>query len=170
MTTFLLIPIWFLAGYAAISIIEHHVHRYHMHRRGPFDKIQPWVFRDHVKTHHAGYRHDFEHCDPESDAEKNLELGTVFDLILFSPAILLAAYFSISGAVVLILMTIAHALTWNAIHREMHLPSGIFFSEWPAYRYLRQYHLDHHLHPGTNFNVVCPGADWLFGTLYREKA
>jgi hypothetical protein len=57
-----------------------------------------------------------------------------------------------------------HGWAWGPIHREMHFPEGRWFSGLRLFRFWRSYHKTHHDHPGRNFNVLCPGADWLFGT------
>tara|TARA_B110000977_G_scaffold84695_1_gene113100 strand:- start:12270 stop:12857 length:588 start_codon:yes stop_codon:yes gene_type:complete len=76
-------------------------------------------------------------------------------------------------------MTCMYSVLWNNMHVDMHgvkgtidYKSGIpnssgLLSRGPVYRYLWKYHAIHHLQKGDtkgNYNIILPGADFLFGT------
>jgi hypothetical protein len=60
-----------------------------------------------------------------------------------------------------------HAVTWTTMHVEMHTPRGRWFCRTRYYRYVRDLHHAHHLHPGKNFCAVFPPVmDKLMGTYH----
>ena len=76
------------------------------------------------------------------------------DLLLFSRAgaTCVAAFLAIDGAL------------WTAVHREMHFPAAERLASSWIFRFWERYHRQHHDAPKTNFNVICPLFDHLFGT------
>lgn len=76
-------------------------------------------------------------------------------------------------------ISLIYCILWNNIHVDMHgikgqisVKNGIpnkpgLLSRGPIYRYLWKYHAIHHLQKGErkgNFNIILPGADYIFGT------
>ena len=82
---------------------------------------------------------------------------------------------------ILIPCLILHASVWNTIHPSMHglqdvpvsvgIPSAWlnrFKNSW-FFKFLYQNHEGHHVLGGQcNYNVCCPGADFIFGTYVKE--
>ena len=77
-------------------------------------------------------------------------------------------------------LTVLFAYTviiWNAVHPAMHGmaqpplwygPSVPIAVPHALRRFLVRYHRAHHASKGTrNFNITLPGADWMFGTLFK---
>lgn len=81
-----------------------------------------------------------------------------------------------------VIISIGYCALWNNIHTDMHgydkqvsLSDGFpnypgLMSRGPLYRYLWKYHATHHIQKGdkTNFNIILPACDWLFGTYHNR--
>jgi hypothetical protein len=137
---------------------------------------------DHV-AHHRGVGADMR-LVRSHDANLAFHWGTVLVLSLALGAILLATRLY-SACTVLWLAPLAVLLftyTWNCWHSRFHdvdapvrpgsgtpnrpeLPT-----RGPYYCWLWTYHALHHTQKGRkgNFNIICPGFDWLMGTRLSE--
>lgn len=159
---------WVLLSVLIITLIEHHIHKYHMHRRGWLRWLAPWLFENHQKIHHPAYRHDFEASDPTAHADVGVKIDYRHTFKVIGLPLLLLAYvrplFSLAFATV----TLIHHFLWNAIHEEMHMPQGRWFSRCWAYRVWREHHLRHHVYPKSNFNVIFIWGDYLLGTQFKH--
>jgi hypothetical protein len=152
---------WTLAGVLFASFAEYAVHRWLLHR-----PLVRHLWHVHAALHHGRYYRVFDHEEDPEGKYVNLAMSpwTTFAACL---ALLPLLLFSTVGGVVFVLMAILHAVAWNAIHSEMHLNRGRFFSGWGAYRFLKWYHFLHHRHVNRNFNAVLPLADYVLGTAAR---
>ncbi len=152
-----------------MSAVEYALHRWPMHsaRLSKFVPALRRTFEQHAVLHHGRYYRQSFSSDPDPAARHlNIDLHPGFSLFGLSPVwVPLFLVHPAAGLAMAAVITL-HAWTWTAIHREMHDPAGRWFANTRVYRYLRDYHERHHAHPGSNFNVVLPGVDWLFGT-YR---
>ena len=157
----------FAAGVLADSLFEWAFHRYVMHRnlkwfRYPFEK--------HTRVHHHVFKADDSyHLLDEAD-KVTVPMawwnGPALISLVQVPFIPIALWwghyeFLIGSASA----TILYYAAYEYLHWCMHVPksrklnrSGIFFR-------LNGHHLLHHRYMNKNFNVVCPMADMLFGTL-----
>lgn len=167
--TLLSIPFWIAFWYCVISMMEYYLHTHHMHKNGWLNRLSPNWYKNHQRIHHPAYRDDFESAHPPDNAHIGVTIPWVPTVIMALPFALAIWWFvSPAAAVTLLLMGILHNVTWTAFHSEMHMPTGRFYSKWIIYKYLREYHIDHHDFPKKNFNVVYPFADFIFGTHHRR--
>jgi sterol desaturase/sphingolipid hydroxylase (fatty acid hydroxylase superfamily) len=66
--------------------------------------------------------------------------------------------------------SVVYSIGWWLVHREMHRSEGRFFAGNAIFRYLERRHQLHHLYPNTNYNVVLPLWDWIFGTYHVPQS
>jgi len=140
--------------FAYFSLLEYIVHRFAMHRP-MFGRF--WWWRDHAVEHHGRGRNDI-----------NVDLNPLTVCILASPLLVLCVFFKASFALMLLGSAIAYALAWTVLHRAHHDLGCKWLFKWSFYRWLRQYHHAHHHNPTTNFGLIFPFTDLLFGT--RSKS
>jgi hypothetical protein len=169
MSLFLSILGWFAASCIVMSFLEFFIHRYMMHKRVLPRWLYRWlpgmgrVFENHAVLHHGRYYKVFNHeVDPKGrtiSIRLDLWIGIVGGIL-----VALALYpVSLVAGPVFLSVVLLHHLTWNLIHEEMHNPRPRWFRHLPFYKLLVRYHWMHHKYPGMNYNVVLPGADFLFG-------
>jgi hypothetical protein len=167
---FLALLAWLCLAYAFMSLVEYLLHRWPMHSRA-FARRFPWLrdeFYRHAVLHHGHYYNQkFERCADPAARYISVDLSPLFNVIGLSWVWLPLFYFAPLGGTVLACFIMTHAVLWTFIHREMHEPAGRWFCLTDLFRYWRNYHKVHHDHPNKNYNVVCPGADWLFGSYRR---
>jgi hypothetical protein len=138
-----------------------------MHRKGWFNRIDSNWFINHQLIHHPAYREDFRSSHPPENAKVGIAINWITTIIFASPLIFMIGWFlSLTAAVSFVLMGMIHNIAWTVFHEEMHIPKGAFYSKWVVYKFLYNYHVDHHNFPKQNFNVVYPFADWILGTLH----
>lgn len=159
--------------YPAMSLFEWSIHRYLMHRPSFPEWAYRWVpslrwtLDAHAKFHHGQcFRDRFDH-DPKIPCN-------LFNLTLDVPWVPLAmicaalACASLWGAGLLAVLVILHHQPWGVIHREMHIPGSHSWVRWlPFWKAWHDHHERHHDCPGTDFCIVCLGADSWLGTLRR---
>jgi hypothetical protein len=157
----------FLVGGVVSSFFEWTLHRFFMHKptwgfRYPFERhalIHHRIFRaDH--TYHAAHLHDAKKI-PMAWWNGPVLVG-LCQLPFLIAALISRKWGLICGGAVACTLYFA---AYEYMHWCMHLPkrrhverSGIFFR-------LNGHHLLHHRYMHKNFNVVCPLADLLLGTL-----
>tara|TARA_B110000208_G_C11752878_1_gene424125 strand:+ start:25 stop:714 length:690 start_codon:yes stop_codon:yes gene_type:complete len=77
--------------------------------------------------------------------------------------------------IILFIIAYIYEISWNIIHPKYHRVNNTFnkngfLENTKIYKYLQKYHMIHHFNKGdlkTNYNIVLPGADHLFGT-YKD--
>jgi hypothetical protein len=161
---------WFILSCVLMSFIEHQVHSRLMHRKNYLSEhttVFKRIFESHAMVHHGHYSSQYTDEPVPAGEDKEIRLNPGRGIIKALPFALAIAVLSRVGAVVFILTVVFHHWTWNKIHLEMHKPEGRGFSKWPIYKFLARYHYLHHCHPGKNFNVVFPLADYVLGTQSR---
>jgi len=159
--------IGFLIGVVLASFFEWTLHRFFMHRptlgfRYPFER--------HALIHHHIFRADHTYHAVDINDAKKIPMawwnGPVLVGLCQLPFLVAALIWQKWGVLCggAIACTIYFA-AYEYMHWCMHLPkhrhverSGIFFR-------LNGHHLLHHRYMHKNFNVVCPLADLLLGTL-----
>lgn len=157
-----------VVGVCYASFAEWTLHRYVMHK--PISFFQ-YPYKAHHCVHHRLFKADHSyHLEGRKDIAYLIPMawwnGPVLIALASSPWALAA--WATSFWPMYIGVTIAIALyyaTYEYLHWCMHLPkervverSGFFFR-------LNGHHLLHHRYMHRNFNVVCPLADLLLGTL-----
>jgi hypothetical protein len=179
---FLLTALWIMAliimNYVIGSFMEHFIHRYFMHMKilpkemyAKFPYLST-VFEAHAVRHHLKWYKQFNHESDPIGKEENLKIlliDTAVVLIVIAPILSVVALFSPEGAIIFILIVFVHNRLWGVLHRQMHIPSGIFFKDWTIYKSLARYHFLHHKNVKKNFNLVFPCADFLLGLMAKPR-
>ena len=155
----------FILALVYANLFEYVMHRWLMHR------LRGFVKRDHM-LHHSVFRGD-EHYQVLRSEDR--------DFILFewwqAPVIIGSHMPALWGIGLLIgwpvmwpsaLALAAYFAAYEYLHWCMHNPIGRLVERTALFRYLDANHKLHHGRPRINFNVVCPLADLLFGTLRRS--
>lgn len=150
-------------------------HRYWLHR--PW--LPPHMFTAHTLVHHQLCKHDDTFLVTEPEQEEALTFqwwaGPVLVAINLAPWAALAwglaragvslpspAFLAGMGGLIF-----CYYLAYEGFHYLMHKPGIPWIERSRVFRFLEHHHRLHHVHMGTNFNVVLPLADLWFGTLIR---
>lgn len=149
--------------YLVFSVIEYSEHRWLMHRmRIAVKANSKWLAelcKNHMAKHHKrGYRHTTK--EPDDSLLAISIVGAV-------PGIIVAAVaycFDPKTVLVMGIFGVVYNIVWWVVHYEMHRDEGWFFTRSAWFRYLERRHVMHHVFPLTNYNVLLPLGDWLFGT------
>ncbi len=146
-----------LSLYVATSLLEYILHRWIMHRPLIYS-----VFKEHAIDHHKTW---FPSCEAkpvesvESRINLRFEYRTLILYILFSlPFCFIGKWY------IPIVWAWLVWFLWSEIHEEMHFPKGRWFSKIFVFKFLKQWHCNHHRHQSKNFGILCIGADFMFGT------
>jgi hypothetical protein len=161
------------------SFVEWWVHRTVMHRRSLPGLVYRLVryfedaYRNHAVLHHRVYYSAYDDEPDDRGRELNLRFHVSDNLssnLLLAPLHALYLVLNPLGSLTLVAMITAYMFAWNALHVEMHIPSNRWRFRNPVFRFLNRHHYLHHVHPGRNFNVVLPMADYLLGTVAAPTA
>ena len=158
---------WLAAWALFMALLEYWAHRLPMHSRRFGGGTQP--FENHTVLHHGRYYHGSFVNDPDPAARVVSMRMSVFEHLGLASLLAVPLGFVVSwvGAACLLAVVGLHAAVWTAMHVEMHMPAGRWFSKTRYYRYVRDMHHAHHLHPGKNFAAVFPPfMDVVFGTYH----
>jgi hypothetical protein len=156
----------FILGLVYANLFEYVMHRWLMHR------LRGFVKRDHMLHHsvfRAGRRY---HVQQSEDRHFILFEWWQGPVIVASHLPALWAIGSLIGWPVIwpsALALAAYFAAYEYLHWCMHNPVGRVMERTALFRYLDSNHKLHHGQPRINFNVVCPLADLLFGTLRRSN-
>ena len=168
------ILVTFVVGTAYASIFEWVLHKYVMHR--PIWKFR-YPFETHALTHHRLFRADHSyHLQTWAGREKIGMAwwnGPTLIALATTPFILVAMCLrnfidphEVGAILVASFCVIAgYYAAYEYLHWCMHLPRSRWVERLHIFRRLNGHHILHHRYIGTNFNVVLPFADFLFGTL-----
>lgn len=157
-----------VCAYILYSFIEYSVHRWAMHRMRLAKVLRSSFLRvlcyNHMALHHKrDYRHD---TDEKDDHLSHISIAGFLTGCPVAAVMYLVDPFTLG---VTIGFGLFYSVFWWIVHTEMHRDKGTFFSKNALYRYLEYRHQLHHEFPGTNYNVVLPLFDWVFGT-YKVPA
>jgi len=169
---------WLVFSYVVVSLVEWLIHRHLMHRK----RLPKWVYRRspyllsvfeaHAVRHHHRYYAEFDYePDPAGrDFNIDIKLGdTLAVLVAASPLFAVVFWISPLGGTIFFVISAAHNFAWNLVHREMHwAPHGPLASS-SIFRALARQHLLHHRQVKTNYNVVLPLWDSIFGTQAKAR-
>lgn len=159
----------FVVAFVWCSFAEWVLHKFIMHR--PF-KLIPYGY-EHVTSHHAKFGGD-ESYHVREEWQKNHVLFTWKEYVL-APLICSALYVSVELAVQkpiwigCVLATLAYLQAFNSLHWRWHVPSDTWFQRTRIFRWMKERHRVHHLDQDTNYNLILPLGDWLFGTFVTGK-
>ncbi len=149
-----------------LSAMEYVFHRWPMHN-APFVRrtgLGKGSFENHAVLHHGRFYKQFVN-DPDPAAKHvGVSLEPGFLLLGLSPVWVTLYLISPTLGLTLAAALVLHGTVWTAVHAEMHDPKGRWWSRTPLYRFWRSYHKRHHENPGSNFNVLVPLFDFVFGT------
>ncbi len=170
MSTVFLIIAEATLGVMYASNMEWLLHRHVMHR--PLWKLK-YPFEAHALTHHRIFGYDATyHLQHEKD-KRTIPMAwwnwiVIVSLAAIPPflASLLSGLWSI--VVVFSIVTATYYGVYEYIHWCMHLPKPDkrrIVERFRLFYLLNGHHLLHHRYMGKNFNVVCPAADYMWGTL-----
>lgn len=151
-----------------LSFGEWLVHRWLLHGEWVYDHVPfaKWMFWNHHIEHHGA---EF------NDRRPHIDLVLV-DYAWVLPFTAVATYRwiwigDVGGLTSLIAQATcftAHLVLWNKTHRAIHgLEPGNWATRLPWYAFIRDHHLQHHVDPRTNLNIVFPLADFVFRTRRR---
>jgi hypothetical protein len=149
------------------SFFEWLLHRFVMHK--PILGFH-YAFHAHAQVHHKIFRADESyHLKDESDKETIPMAwwnGPVLVFLSSTPFMLGGWIFeSWSIPATALILIASYYGTYEYIHWCMHLPKHRRVEFSKLFRWLNGHHVLHHRYPKKNFNVVCPFADLVFGTL-----
>ncbi|MEK7628090.1 MAG: fatty acid hydroxylase [Patescibacteria group bacterium] len=163
-----------MVGIVYASIFEWVLHRYIMHR--PFGALR-YPFEAHALTHHRIFKADYSYHLQHAEDRRKIHMawwnGPILVLLSSLPFVIGAIPFVIfawwvGGLVVIgtgVVLASCYYGAYEYLHFCMHLPKNRRVERSWIFLRLNGHHLLHHRYMGTNFNVVCPIADALFGTL-----
>lgn len=167
----MILLLWVVLAYVAMSIAEYVAHRWPMHsaalaRRFP---ILADEHEAHVVLHHGRYYgRVFQNAQDRAARYISIELNPVFMVTALSPVWVTLWFFSRPGGLTFAAFFALHGIVHTAVHREIHEPRNPWFARLWLFDFYSRYHRVHHMRTTRNFNLICPGADWLFGTLEKE--
>jgi hypothetical protein len=173
---FLFIPAALVVGILQTTLFEWVYHRYWLHR--PW--LPPQMFTAHTLVHHQLCKHEDTFHVTEEEQEEALTFQWWAAPVLIAINLLpwaglvwtqrgsdlpwVSVLWTI-GSVVLV-----YYFAYEGFHYLMHKPGISWIERTRVFQFLKQHHQLHHSYMGTNFNVVLPVADWIFGTLLLEAA
>lgn len=169
---------WFAFSYLYISIGEHQIHKYLMHRK----RLPAWVYKTsaymlevfeaHGVRHHTQWYREFDYETDEVGRDENLGIPMKETLLMLVAAFPLWAptfLFSTFGGCIFLITALIHNRLWTILHRQMHIPQNVFFRDWFGFKFVARNHFMHHQQTNGNFNVAFPFADWIFRTSTQPK-
>jgi hypothetical protein len=166
-----------------LSIFEHSIHRFPMHMKS---LGKPWflplfrfLYKNHTEEHHPDFRSiQYERSDNEHHDITLLKPLLLLGLTLIGSAtfpVWLIDYLSnyrFNLTWYCVPMATVYYVMFETLHVAEHKPESLarkIFGGFVWFEYLQEHHYIHHSRWGYNFNLVCPIADWIFDTMYREK-
>lgn len=156
-----------------ISFMEYMIHRYLMHEGLPewFYKLLPVLknfMYQHRVLHHSVYYKQFDHEPDPVGRDLNIKIelwqSAIIGLLVLPVLVIIAWLLSAVPVLIFVAFALAHNLTWNLIHSEMHKPKHAFWTRWGIYKFLAQHHYMHHQDTHSNFNITVPLADFVLAT------
>mgnify|MGYP000552978113 CR=1 FL=1 len=151
-----------LGALVAVSLVEYFGHRSVLHE----GRLS--LGKDHI-THHKYFARDFlaggEEVAFYDQYWVRFAFGLVWPLPVALPLLFLIGWVP---AAVLVATAGLHAVLWQRLHNEMHRPKTGWLQRTAYFRFIRDFHLVHHLKSRTNYAFVfAPLWDRVFGTYRR---
>lgn len=168
--------LWIVPVYLLVAnLVEYAVHRLLMHR-----PLWPRaLYRGHTLGHHRAFHHDS--MEIASWRELELVMMPWFSILLYftvmAPLVALLAWGLGRGTAGCFLLTgVVSFVSYEGMHALYHLPAGVLarlgVDRNRLFGWLHRHHAHHHRLARmrwVNFNISCPLADRLFGTLEDER-
>lgn len=164
-----------VVAYVLLSQVEYWVHREPMHhmklaKRSGSDFLRQLCFNHMARHHKKTYEHEpdedgnYDDEHHEDDKRWQISLAGLIPNIIFC-----AVLWKIDPitSVTLFVMGTVYGIAWWEVHHEMHRRQGRPISRTAWFRFIDRRHRLHHLYPNTNYNLILPLCDWLFGTEAR---
>ncbi len=168
--------LWIVPAYlGAANLVEYIVHRWLMHRPLPVRAL----YRGHTLGHHRAFHHDTMAVD--SLREMELVMMPWYTVIAYFGAIgpvaaLVARTFGRGAGGLLLLTGVTTFVLYEGMHALYHLPAatlaGLGLDRNRLFNFVYRHHRHHHRLARmrwVNFNISCPLADRIFGTLENER-
>lgn len=169
--------LWIVPAYlVAANLVEYGVHRLLMHRPLPLRAL----YRGHTLGHHRAFHHDS--MDIASARELELVMMPWYTVIFYfagiGPLVALVVRAFGRGAGGLFLLTgVSSFVLYEGLHALYHLPvttlAWLGLDRSRLFGFLFRHHRHHHRLARmrwVNFNISCPLADRIFGTVEDERA
>lgn len=163
------IPSTFLVA----NFVEYFGHRGPMHKH---IKRLGLIFHRHTHEHHRFFTEDCMTCRSQRDFKivlfPPIMLLLYLGLVAFPIGLLLCLLHAWNVACIYIAMVTFYFLSYELLHFCYHLDESSWIARLPVIRALRHHHRMHHnasLMSKYNFNITWPIADYVFGTIYRER-
>ncbi len=169
-----------------LSTFEWAIHRFPMHMK----KLgKPWflpafrfLYKQHTQEHHI---EDFPPTGAYEREDSNHQDITLLrrTVPLFWGIFLIGTATSVVWIIDLLTsyrlhlvgyclpMATLYYILFETLHVAEHKPKSVarkLFGRFKWFEFLQNHHRLHHSKWGFNFNLVCPIADYLFGTAYKE--
>lgn len=155
----LLLGVWFS------SVLEWWLHKYPMHHT--FFKHLP-SFKNHAIKHHSERQAPGKFFVKKEEHHRYVLFKTSFMPFIWIGLLpvygMLYRWFGAFG-IGFGLGTFVYLIAYEVLHEAMHQPDNFPLKHHWWFRWLIEHHRRHHLWVKTNYNVVLPLADWMFGTL-----
>lgn len=169
MTNGLILLLTYLGAIVLGSIIEWIVHKEFMHSV----KFMTRPHRKHAIEHHSQRRAPGKFFAKEDELLEYHLFETSFMPILWvlhTPLFATVYYFFGPFASLGVAAgTATYVFAYEILHWYIHCPDNFPFKNSALFKFLIEHHRRHHNRSDINYNVVCPIADWMFGTLsYRD--
>jgi hypothetical protein len=168
--------LWIVPAYLVIAnLVEYAIHRLLMHRPVPVRAL----YRGHTLGHHRAFHHDSMAITGARELE--LVLMPWYTIVLYfgavGPVAALVGWTFGRGACGLFLLTgVSSFVLYEAMHALYHLPAStlaaLHLNRSRVFGFLYRHHRHHHRLARmrwVNFNISCPLADQLFGTLETDE-
>lgn len=147
--------------------------------RGPMHHPRPGlskIFERHTRQHHVFFTDQNMQFDSPRDYKAVLfpPVLVIFFLLAFgTPMALLLAWLTTANVGWLLAITgTAYFLNYELLHFAYHTPADSWIARLPFMSVMRRHHTLHHdqnLMSHHHFNITYPIADWVMGTLYKNK-
>lgn len=155
------------------NFVEYLGHRGPMHKRF---KRMGLIFHRHTNEHHRFFTDKWMTCRSQRDYKIVLfpAIMLLFYLgsVAFPIGLLLYLFLTWNTACFYVATAVFYFLEYELLHFCYHLDDGSWIARLPVIRALRIHHRIHHrlsLMQKYNFNITWPLADFVFGTIYRER-
>lgn len=165
---FITFPVMFIFGSFTVWM----VHKFPLHNRFSFF---PYPYKKHTVEHHSLYT--YHDCNIKNFKEIPYIMFGVLDVIgfalFFVPAIYYFSliFFSTNVTSMIVASSSAYFIIYELFHTISHLPKDHKILKIRYFKFMWNHHRIHH-HPrvmnSSNFNIVLPLFDILFGTIKKD--
>jgi len=157
-----------LATLVYASFAEWFVHRVGMHT----EYLSKWAFRRHAIQHHAQRRsvktfYAGEH-DPEPYVIWDSSSVPLLWVAHFPLYWVVWTFVNPAASVGVAIGAGMYVAAYEWMHFMIHHPRHYWFQRSRLWEWYCEYHRLHHHRARWNYNVVCPLADWVLGTISME--